>query len=51
MKNITLTLTELEVFKLRLALIDAMTFDVDSRESLRALRNKIIRQHDEQADA
>ena len=48
MKNITLTLTELEVFKLRLALIDAMTCDVDNRESIRALRNKIIKQYDEQ---
>lgn len=49
MKNITLTLTELEVFELRLALIDAMTYDADNRESIMALRNKVIKQHDEQA--
>ena len=48
MKNITLTLTELEVFELRLALIDAMNCDADNRESIMALRNKIIKQHDEQ---
>ena len=48
MTNITLTLTELEVIELRLALIDAMTCDADNRESIRALRNKIIKQHDEQ---
>lgn len=48
MKNITLTLTELEVFELRMALIDAMTCDADNRESIMALRNKIIKQHDEQ---
>ena len=48
MKNITLTLTELEIFDLRLALIDASACDTDSRESFRALRNKIIKQYDEQ---
>ena len=48
MKNITLTLTELELFALRLALIDAMTCHAGNREGIRALRNKIIKQHDEQ---